>query len=119
MFGVHWADCHCKAGMGGSQDVSTSQFSCTAEYDMTKVIEASVSVRQEFTAPDYCLTLYREVEEDPPQFQDNEELMVVPKQFKRVFYDCDADFGFAGMANPKPTFGGRLLCYYNVDRLVI
>ena len=30
--------------------------------------------------------------------------MVVPKQFKRVFYDCDADFEFAGMANPKPNF---------------
>ena len=50
------------------------------------------------------MTLYPEVEEDPPQFQDNEELMVVPKQFKRVFYDCDADFEFAGMANPKPNF---------------
>jgi hypothetical protein len=48
--------------------------------------------------------MYPEIEDYPPQFEDSEELMVVPKRFKSVFYDSDADYEFAGMANPRPKF---------------
>ena len=91
--------------MYGSEEKSSWQ-QWSAHSDFPQVVEASVGVGkfQGIIAPDYYSTLYPEIEEDPPQFEDNDELMVIPKRFKSVFYDSDANNEFAGMANPRPDF---------------
>jgi hypothetical protein len=104
MFGVPWSNCHCKASITGPEGELSWQMHA-ADSDSNQVLEALVRVHQVLLCTlGHFSTVYPEIEDYPPQFEDSNEQMAVLKRFKSVFYDSNVDYEFAGKANPRPEF---------------
>lgn len=92
MFGGRCSNWHGTADIDGSEVESP----CWACNDSQQIMLASVAVQQ-IVAPDHFFPLY-------PR-EHNDEIMIVPKEFRSIFYECDDSnqkfpkMEFAGMAN--------------------